>query len=152
VLKDVNEELASKGIKASIELPRGKVLELADQVQILQSSDKWENKLFRDPPDSKEKLGDEAWKRLKNEAVEYWANLEPYRKEMNELDSQPNRLKALAAFILLKNNSSGNPEDATSEKVVDAWIKKQAWNELLVRVEDKWKSLGLKDHDAEFKQ
>jgi SecD/SecF fusion protein len=172
LLDEVKNDLKKNGINAALDIPRGKVFELADQIQILQSTDKWENKLFRDAPAPKDTKaeakvdakdakdpkvakdanpGEAAWKRLKNEAVEYWAGLEPYRKDMSSLDNQPNRLKALSEFIVTKlaNNPS---EEGTTEKVVDAWIKKQAWNELLVRIETKWKGLGLKDYDAEMKQ
>lgn len=175
LLDKLKEDLKKDGITATLDVPRGRVFELADQIQILQSSDKWENKLFRDPPapkdetkvakdgketpkDAKEAkdakpatgLGETAWKRIKNEAIEYWAGLEPYRGEMNQLDNQPNRLKALSNFIVSKLKD--DPNEATNEKVVDTWIKKQAWNELLVRIENKWKDLGLKDYDAEMKQ
>lgn len=175
LIAEMKAELEKDGVKANLDVPRGKIFELADQIQILQSSDKWENKLFRDAPPAKDAvkeapkdtpkdgkdvkdiakdapkdLGEAAWKKLKNEAVEYWAGLEPYRKEMNALDSQPNRLKALSEFIVTK--MANHPDENTSEKVVDSWIKKQAWNELLVRIENKWESLGLKDYDAELKQ
>jgi SecD/SecF fusion protein len=131
------------------DVPRGKVFELADQIQILQSSEKWENKLFRDPPEAKEKLGEEAWKNLKNQAVESWAGLEPARKDMAALDSAPQRLKALSEFIVTKLSGT---LDETNEKVVDTWIKKQAWSELLNRIEHNWKSLGLNEYKKEMEQ
>ncbi len=131
------------------DVPRGKIFELADKIQILESTEKWENKLFRDP-DSKTKLGEEAWKNLKNEAVERWAGLEPVRKEMVELDKAPLRLDALKKFIVTK--LSANPDEATTDKVVDTWIKQQAWGELLNRIEQNWKTLGLNEYKAEMKQ
>lgn len=150
LLEDLHKEYFRDNPNVKLDVTRGKVFELADQIQILRSTEKWENRLFRDEPGSKDKRGEEAWKNLKKEAVEYWAALEPYRKKLDALDSEPHRLKALSKFVY--DTLADNPDEATTEKVIDTWIKKQAWDEVMVRMRLHWPELKLGDYVEEMRQ
>src|SRR5262249_14376141 len=54
------------GGERKLEVGRGKMLELTDQIQRINSESLWRKKLFNTP---------EGWKRLQENALEYWARL-----------------------------------------------------------------------------
>jgi SecD/SecF fusion protein len=123
-----------------LEVTRGRTFELADQIQTLLSTGKWENTLFRDQPGAKDHLGDKAWEKVKKDAVEFWAGLEPYRKELDQFDKSPNRLKDLSEWVV---KTLSGKQGETTEQVVNSWVKKEAWEETMNRIRLNWPKLGL---------
>ncbi|MSQ94316.1 MAG: protein translocase subunit SecD [Gemmataceae bacterium] len=136
-----------KGDDAKLEVGRGKILELADQIQSHQSESLWKKQLFTDK---------DAWKRLQDRALDDWAyiDLNPdYKKEL--LAIQPGDLTPEVAkpkvvnftdFMLAKLQ---NTQYATSRKAIQAFIKRQAWEETMTRARLKWTYLENYKEDME---
>lgn len=126
-------------LKEKIEVGRGKVLELADRIQITKSKGIWEEKLFGRP---------EAWARLKNSAYDKWADLKKPNTALEALDKvRTGRLKQLVE-VLYKELK--NTEAATSEQSLEAWLKQRAWEEMLERAREQWPDLN--DFKAEMER
>lgn len=117
------------------EVGRGKVLELADRIQITLSEDVWRN-LFKST---------EAWDRLIKSAYDIkspdsWAELDIKGKPHPELlKVKQGDLKGLAATIYTVLVAK---DPLIAEKSIDLWVKKQAWNEMLHNVRAKWPELA----------
>src|SRR5262249_502422 len=132
-----------------IEVGRGRILELADRIQVTKSKGIWENKLFSDK---------DAWQKLKASAYEKWADLVPAdrRKSPNieerinprieELDSHPEGRLQRIADVLYKELAP--TEAAQSEASIEAWIKQRAWETMLDRAVQQWPE--LKEFKAEM--
>ncbi|HEX3316097.1 MAG TPA: protein translocase subunit SecD [Gemmataceae bacterium] len=132
-----------------LDVPRGRTFELADRIQTMLSTGKWENTLFRNQPDDKEHLGDKAFAKLKIDAVEFWAALEPYRKELDQFDKSQNRLKDLSIWIV---KTLHGKQGETTDQVVNSWVKKEAWEETMHRIRLHWPKLGLDDFKDQMNQ
>jgi SecD/SecF fusion protein len=128
------------GLPQRVEVGRGKVLELADRIQAIESKDIWEKELFGESA---------AWTRLKKSAYARWAELEladPKNKnkrlanaKIEALDSvETDRLEKFAAVLYAELAPT---EAAASEAGIDAWIKQRAWEEMLARARQKWPDL-----------
>ena len=121
-----------------LEVGRGKILELADRIQSLQSESKWQAKLFKDP---------EGWKRLQTKALDYWAALDNNKAAKEKLLAlKPGDLKGFSDFVL---KALDKTSDATTPKTIQNWIKKQAWEETMTHVRQKWKFLEPYKDDME---
>ena len=146
LVKSLEDEFL-KGSNRKIEVGRGKILELADQIQSIQSDTLWEKKLFGD---------EKGWARLKDAALQYWARIDldleaeakvkakaqeekksvedgPLTQRWNAL--KPGQLNEFKQFVLSATARSDQP---TTLKTIETWIKKQAWQETMHRVRDKW--------------
>ena len=182
LLEDVAHEYFPNAKVNPLEVARGRNYELADQIQTMLSSGKWEKELFGGSEEAKAEekkvddkkaedkkgddkkadekkaenktpsdteLGDKAWIKLKKEAIEFWAGLDPYRKDINQFDKSPNRLKDLEAWIV--KTLQGKPGE-TTEQVVNAWVKKEAWEETMNRIRLKWPQLDLSKYEEAMNQ
>lgn len=131
-----------------IEVGRGRILELADQIQSYQSESLWRKELFN---------SSEAWARLHAKAREYWArldnqirgdpekNIPPDEELEKRFDAIPvGDLHAFSDFIVA---ALANTQYATTPKTVQNWLKIQAWDETmrLARQNPKWKFLAPPD-------
>jgi len=124
-------------LKETVEVGRGRIIELADKIQTVTSREIWEKKLFNDP---------KAWEQLKKAAQDKWAELDPnlkdnpnreaVKKRFAELDQvKQDRLKAFSAAVyelLLPT------EVNASEASIESWVKQRAWEEMLERARAKW--------------
>src|SRR5262249_38733028 len=135
----------------TLEVGRGRILELAERIQIAQSEQIWEKKLFADK---------EAWERVKTGAREYWAELDLFLSpkkfdttEGKEVDNpkynpklaeQWDKLPAgdLKQFQTFVERTLANTTERTSEKTVQTWIRKQAWEEMMDRARKEWPMLA----------
>ena len=133
---DLLKEMEKRWGVKDLEVGRGKVLELADRIQQDQSLTIWENSLF---------ASKETWNKLIESAIEYWAELDTpqTRKEFATLEA--GKLKPFSAFVFKTLVAAG---ESPSDKTIDLWIKKQAWEEMLERARDEWSF--LKPHKAEM--
>lgn len=135
---------------SKLEVSRGRVLELADRIQILIAEKNWNDKLFKNK---------EAWERLLRkvyDAREYpdaWGELSVEDKKTGAIkpvngltDIPAGDLPQLQSFIISKLASLDAP---TTEKAVEQWIKKKAWEELLVQVRKEWPNLNVFQSDLE---
>jgi SecD/SecF fusion protein len=127
--------------KGELQVGRGKILELADQIQTIQSEELWQKKLFSDK---------DGWQRLQESALKYWAKIDndikgdpkrtppiPPNKALGKklYSIEPGDLKGFADFVLATLAKTENP---TTKKTIQNWIKKQAWDETMSRVREKW--------------
>src|SRR5947209_460081 len=79
----------------------------------------WENTLFNDS---------QAWQKLLKNTTEYWAELDT-DKIKKELALLPvGKLKSFEDFIF---KSLIAADVQPSDKTIDLWVKKQAWDEML---------------------
>lgn len=125
-----------------VEVGRGKVLELADRIQTALSEEKWKTTLFNNT---------EAWKRLIDHAVDIKSpdsfpelDTPTARAELNAIS--PGDIVKLAQVML--HNIQLEDVNA-SEKSVNQWIKKQAWNEMMEQAREKWPFLKPFKEDME---
>lgn len=171
LLDEVEEEYLAevpgeKGKKIAV--GRGKILELADQIQAKKSETIWKEKLFSSK---------EGWDRLLASALKYWAKIDNDIRgtppEGKDQDEQLAKLRELKLADMTEKNVYGDtdllkklqelrkPENVgnlekfssfvidtlagtsseTSKKTIENWYKKQAWDETLTRVREKWKFL-----------
>jgi SecD/SecF fusion protein len=124
-----------------IEVGRGKILELADKIQVTQSRHIWETKLFNEPA---------VWAKLKKAAYERWADLDlnPKAKAtIEELDGE--KTDRLGKFATRLFDALAPTEAAQSENSIESWIKQQAWEEMLSRARKKWPELERFKEDME---
>src|SRR5262245_9645265 len=86
--KLLNEMQVNFKLVDRIEVGRGRVLELADKIQVTKSKGIWENKLFSEP---------EAWQKVKASAYKTWPDLVPEerRKSPNVEERINPRVEAL---------------------------------------------------------
>jgi SecD/SecF fusion protein len=144
---DLLDEMGQKyELKHKIEVGRGKILELADRIQVTLSREIWETKLFSNP---------KAWAKLKEAAYERWAELDPRfnpaaekaRKQIEALDSvKEERLRQFAGVIF---DALAPTEAAQSEATIESWLKQQAWQEMLHDARKQWPSLETFKEDME---
>ncbi|GEM_PF-233896 len=131
-----------------IEVGRGKILELADRIQVTKSKGIWEGKLFSDK---------DAWQKLKASAYERWADLVPTDRrskpkeewinpEIEKLDAHPKG--RLQKFVDVLYTQLAPTETAESEAALEAWLKQRAWETMLERAIQQWPE--LKDFKAEM--
>jgi SecD/SecF fusion protein len=130
----------------SLEVGRGKTLELADQIQAIQAESLWQKKLFDTP---------EAWGRLLKKAREYWAKLDNQIEGDKEKGIAPDKelelrfnaipVGDLQAFSDFMVGTLASTRDATTPKTVQNWIKIQAWDETMQLAREKWKFLSPAD-------
>jgi SecD/SecF fusion protein len=122
-----------------LEVGRGKMLELADQIQAIQAESLWRKKLFSSK---------EGWKRLKENALTYWAKLDNVDRYKETIKATPvGDVDALKKNIL--DALAESPSSATTEKTIDNWLKIQAWEETMALARDKWKFLEPAKEDME---
>ena len=137
-------------IEGKLEVGRGKILELADQIQLIKSESVWRKQLFSSP---------EGWERLKKSSLLYWAKidndikgdptqgLKPDAELKTKFDSLPvGDVDKFSDFVL---NALAKTTSATSKKTIQNWLKKQAWDETMFRVREKWKFLEPYQEDME---
>jgi SecD/SecF fusion protein len=153
LIEHLDEYFQLAGAK-KIAVGRGKVLELADQIQTITSESLWDKKLFGTP---------ESWERLKSSALKYWAsidldikgdelkkippNVELGKEFANLKVTDADRLDKFSAFVLKATAKSTNP---TTKKTIQSWLKKQAWDETLTQVRRKWFPVKTWSADAEY--
>jgi len=136
VLEDTKTEF---GIKEPLEVGRGKILELADRIQSIESKVKWQDNLFKDP---------KTWDRMLKELRNNWAKIDndilgdkatnrPPNKELEKklYAIPPGDVKAVEELLLTYLAGS---DSATTPKTVQSWVKKQAWEETMTRIRHKW--------------
>src|SRR5262245_60902896 len=136
LLQDVEDEYKKRYPqlkREDFEVGRGRVLELADRIQLAISKTIWEDKLF---------ASDAAWARLKKKAYETWAALTPDLKKsqvnpkVEALDKvKEGRLKRFTETLF---NELKNTEKAETEAGLESWVKGRAWEEMLERARDQW--------------
>ncbi|MCI0642897.1 MAG: SecD/SecF family protein translocase subunit, partial [Gemmataceae bacterium] len=119
------------------EVGRGKILELADRIQLTLSEKVWEDKLFN---------SEKNWKKLLDSTVDFWAELDDAKIKAEMTKLNVGNLKALGSFIYTQLASSEAP---TSDKAIELWIKKQAWDEMLSRARAQWPFLAPFKEDME---
>jgi SecD/SecF fusion protein len=125
--------------KGELEVGRGKMLELADRIQSIQSESVWREKLFSDK---------DAWARLQKNALDYWAQIdlqiqgdpakgiEPNEELKKRFDSiPPGNLTDFSKLVIETLEKTPYP---TTKKTVQSWIKKQAWEETMTQIRLKW--------------
>jgi SecD/SecF fusion protein len=127
----------------TLEIGRGKILEVADRIQTISSQEKWQDKLFKNP---------ETWDRMRAGLRNNWAKIDndirgyfdpnikqdvPPNKELEKkLNSlPPGDVEGLEKFLL--THLSGT-DSATTPKTIQSWIKKQAWEETMTKIRHKW--------------
>ena len=126
---DLLVDMKKKWHVENLEVGRGKALELADRIQHDLSESKWEQTLFSTS---------EAWKNLLQNTTEYWAELDN-DKTKKELDSlEVGKLKLYQEFVF---KALAAADAQPSDKTIELWTKKQAWEEMLGRARDHWKFL-----------
>ena len=124
LLRELEKEYF-QGLDRTLEIGRGKILELADKIQSFQSESLWKQKLFTDK---------DGWKRLQEKALDEWAYID--RKHRQELlDIKPGETEVFANFMLAKLQ---NTQYATTRKGIDAFLKRQAWEEAMTLARVKW--------------
>lgn len=120
----------------ALEVGRGRIQEGADRIQAIQSREAPGGKVFNTP---------EAWDRLLKNALEYWAELdvnEGMKKEVLALKKGD-----LDNFAYHLVNALEKTPDKTSLPVIQTWVKKQAWEEMmtLARKNKAWGIAGTDD-------
>jgi SecD/SecF fusion protein len=134
-------------VKESLQVGRGKTLDLADQIQVIRSEKLWKDKLFSTK---------EGWKRLQDKALADWAIIEeddtrdpdgklvlgPKHKKLLELPVGD--VKGFERFII--DDALANTKYAITSKVMKSWLKKQAWEEMMTLGRDnEWVLYKLTD-------
>jgi SecD/SecF fusion protein len=113
--------------KVRLEVPRGKIQELAERIHQGLAEKTWEKKLLGTK---------EAWKKLLDNALdEQWPELDAkvVRPKLDKLavgDIQP-------LVTQLQRELGGS----TTERAVEAWVKQQAWRALQARALERWPDL-----------
>ncbi len=130
------KEMEKKWGVKNLEVGRGRVSELADRIQHELSQSIWEHSLFATPA---------AWNKLIKNATDYWAELDN-DKTRKELESVPvGQLKPFEDAVFKALIAA---DVQPSDKTIEQWVKKQAWEEMLSRARDKWSF--LKTYQAEM--
>lgn len=143
LLKKVAEEYHVK----QIDVGRGRILELAERIQAAEAEKIWQKKLFGEA---------EGWKRLIDNAVlgqePYWPvlyNKEKFKKQFEALRDDKNAfgdLTKLSDDLIKALDEVGDP---TTDKAVQAWLKQQAWEEMMQRARQKWPDLNSAKEEME---
>jgi SecD/SecF fusion protein len=110
-----------------LEIPRGNTTELTKR--ILQKRDEavWSKNLLNN---------EAAWKRVLDNAQEKWLELKYYANDQARLKNlKPGDIQGLEKIIL------DLPQHGGERQVVEAWVKDQAWKELLYKVLEEWPEL-----------
>jgi SecD/SecF fusion protein len=118
----------------NLQVSRGQVGELADRIQRSLSESIWQNELFASTP---------AWKQLlKNTYDESrkdsWAELDPINNPKLEKQMQAlpvGDLKKLEKFIY---DTLYAADAKPSDKAIEQWVKRQAWEEMMRRARERW--------------
>jgi SecD/SecF fusion protein len=124
LLNKVDKEWPEVG---RLEVSRGNTTELTKR--ILQKRDEavWSKNLLNN---------EAAWHRVLANAQEKWLELKYYANDQARLKAlKPGDVRGLAKVIL------SLPQHGGEQQVVEAWIKDQAWKELLNKVLDEWPEL-----------
>jgi SecD/SecF fusion protein len=138
VQKIETEFLPDRKDGKKLEVGRGKILELADRIQSIQSEKGWQAKLFSTP---------DGWKRLQESALDYWARLDNIPADKAKVMSWPTGdVAGLTGYI---EKALAKTPDATTQKTIQNWLKKQAWEETMTRVRMKWPYLEPYKADME---
>jgi SecD/SecF fusion protein len=172
--KALLDEMKQKyDIKGPFDVSRGHILELAERIQVVQSEEIWEKKLYGkgDTKASAEEKKEqaEAWALLKKNARDYeqggWAELDDLltanrlNLATNKMGPNPNfKPKALAEWDKLPQGDLklfgrfiekelAPTSEPTSEKTVQTWIRKQAWEEMMRRARQAWPELAARADD-----
>lgn len=131
--------------RKEFEVARGKILELADRIQMAVSKSIWAEKLFN---------SDAAWNRLKKKAYDNWADLTPDRKKslvnpkVEALDKvKEGRVKKFTETLYEELSQT---EAAQTEAGLESWVKARAWEEMLERAREQWPD--LKDFKADMER
>src|SRR5581483_3378179 len=112
-----------------LDVPRGHVQELAERIHFIRCRNVWEKDLFQTK---------DSWKHLLDEALKPWDHLEAVKDKLYQLPV--GNLTKFAEFV----QRAPVPEDSDpdlSDAFIDRWIKQQAWEVLLQRVQKKWPEL-----------
>ncbi len=140
LLAELDTAFVPKDSKRKLEVGRGKILELADQIQSIQSDTRWQKELFSTS---------ESWKRLQEKSLEYWALIynNPEKRaaiaslEIGNFDGIPSRPAGSPnqlGFTKYVLNALNKTQYATTPKTIQNWIKKQAWDETMTQIREKW--------------
>jgi SecD/SecF fusion protein len=126
-----------------IEVGRGRVLELAEKIQMREAERIWQTKLFNEP---------DAWKRLLDAALDNWPilyNNEAMRKKVEAMATDKQAMGNLPELEKSLTKMLEQVNDPTTDKAVQAWYKQQAWEEMMLRATRKWTELELKPEEAQ---
>src|ERR1043166_898775 len=120
-----------------IEVGRGRNQELSERIQDVLSRETWRTKVFNDKK-SWERLIDNAalkvdafWPVLGAKSGKHRAKFEALLNDKKAIGD----LGRLSKLILDELDAAGDP---SSEKVIQAWLKQQAWEEMMHRARDQW--------------
>jgi len=127
----------------TLKVGRGEVLKLSNTIQTIQSEDLWRTKLFATTT---------AWERLQKSALRYWAKIQ---LDMEDEDARiakkksgsnkmredyfkitPGDLKSFADYV--ENHLKKDRETKTSRDTIEAWVKRQAWDETMSQARRQW--------------
>jgi SecD/SecF fusion protein len=141
LLKDVANDF---GVQL-IEVGRGRVLELADRIQRAEADKIWQTKLFNDPA---------AWKSLIDNSMRLnaWPQLgsnAETRKELEALAVNKEKMGNLDVFASTLERMLETLKEPTTDKAIRAWLKQQAWEEMMYRATQKWTFLALTKDEQE---
>src|SRR5262249_33377208 len=131
LLKQLQQEWPEVG---KLDVGRGKMQELVDRIQIRRAEKVWREQLF---------ASDTAWKSLLNKAQDRWLDLKAdptFKAQLEKI--KPGRVREL---IELVEKLPGSPP----EREVESWVKKQAWEELLDRAQQRWPALRQSREELE---
>ncbi|HZZ81633.1 MAG TPA: protein translocase subunit SecD [Gemmataceae bacterium] len=121
------------GGKRTLDVGRGKLLDLTEQIQRINSETLWEQQLFKDPG---------AWKRLQENALDYWARL---KNDPDKIGSEARIMSVPVGNVDELSNaileSLAGTSSATTQKTIDNWLKMRAWQETMYLAREKWKFL-----------
>jgi SecD/SecF fusion protein len=111
---------------APLEVPRGNTAELVNRILQRRDEAVWSKNLLNEP---------KAWNAVLAEAQDKWLELK-YANEQARLKAlKPGDVRGLAKVIL------SLPGQGAQDPVVEAWIKAQAWKELINKVLEEWPEL-----------
>ncbi len=134
---DVLKEMEVKWKVKNLAIGRGKALELADSIQRELSESIWEQTLVGTP---------EAARKLIKNATDYWAEIDndKERKALEQLieekrQKKENMLKPFEEAIFKALIAA---DVQPSDKTIEQWVKKQAWDEMLEKARANWPFLA----------
>jgi SecD/SecF fusion protein len=134
--RDLIQEVCNEFGVQYIQVGRGRVLELAERIQLMQSHKIWQAKLFNDQ---------EAWDRLFKNALDYWPTLdtdEELHKKVDAARSDQGKRGNLQFFSEFLFRTLEKTSEATTERTIQVWLKQQAWEEMMLRARQRWKDLA----------
>jgi len=144
LLKEVKAQFVPD-YKGELEVGRGKVLELADKVQSIQSEELWEKKLFSSP---------DGWERFKKSAFSIGQN-----RPGNQGRPEPQQGAGVEINAIRSATSTASPTSCSTpcqdrgghhQEDVQNWIKKQAWDETMTQVRREWFPVKAWDEATDY--